>query len=233
VGEGAGVSVMGGLYHGHMVTKKSASLNIRKKSLSESSKTWVKRQLRDPYVIRAQADGLRARSAYKLLEIDEKFHILKNGMSVVDLGCAPGSWCQIAASRNCKVIGIDLLPCDALAGVEFIQADFTTEEGLAKVEDAMGGKFVDIVLCDMAANTVGHKETDGLRTQALSELAMDFALEHVRIGGNFCTKLFMNGYEGEAKKRIATLFERVQLYKPSASRAESREIFLIGVNRKK
>lgn len=215
-----------------MTQKTPESLKIRKKSLTKSSKAWVARQLRDPYVAKAQAEGFRARAAYKLLEVDEKFGILKPGQKVVDLGCAPGSWCQIAASRGCKVVGIDLLPCDPLAGVTFLQEDFTTEEGYAAVKEAMGSEFVDLVLCDMAANTVGHKETDGLRTQALSELAVDFADKHLRKGGNFCTKLFMNGYEAEAKKFMATKFERVQLFKPESSRAESREIFLVCVGRK-
>ena len=212
-----------------MAPKTPESLKIRKKSLTKSSKAWVARQLRDPYVTKAHAMGFRARAAFKLLEIDEKFHILKPGQSVVDLGCAPGSWCQIAASRNCRVVGIDLLPCDPLAGVVFIQDDFNTEAGYAQVMQALKSDLVDVVLCDMAANTVGHKETDGLRTQALSELAVDFAIRHLRKGGNFCSKLFMNGYEAEAKKQMAPLFERVQLYKPESSRAESREIFLVGV----
>ncbi len=212
---------------------KTPSLSIRKKSLSQSSKEWVKRQLRDPYVLKAQAEGYRARAAYKLLEIDEKFHVLKRGGNVVDLGCAPGSWCQIAAKRGCKVVGIDLLPCDEMSGVTFIQGDFTTDAGLAAVLDAVGGSLVDVVLCDMAANTVGHKETDGLRTQGLTELAVDFMTNHLRMGGNFCTKIFMNGYENDAKKQLAPMFERVQLFKPSSSRSESREIFLVGINRRK
>lgn len=211
-----------------MATK--APQKIRKTSLSKSSQAWVRRQLNDPYVAKAQADGYRARAAYKLLEIDEKFKVLKRGTTVVDLGCAPGSWCQIAAKLNCKVVGIDLLACDPLAGVVFLQDDFTTDRGLQAVLEALGGvDKVDIVLCDMAANTVGHKETDGIRTQALSELAVDFALHHLKPGGSFVTKLFMNGYEAEAKKQIAPYFTRAQLYKPSSSRAESREIFLVGV----
>jgi 23S rRNA (uridine2552-2'-O)-methyltransferase len=178
------------------------------------------------------AEGYRARAAYKLLDIDEKFHVLKSGQSVVDLGCAPGSWCQIAAKRGCKVVGIDLLPCDAMEGVHFIQGDFTTDAGYAEVMAALGTELVDVVLCDMAANTVGHKETDGLRTQALSELAVDFVMKHLRPGGNFCSKLFMNGYEADVKKQLATKFERVQLYKPASSRAESREIFIVALGRK-
>lgn len=213
--------------------KTPASLSVRKKSLSASSKEWVRRQLRDPYVAKAQAEGYRARAAYKLLEIDAKFHVIKAGQSVVDLGCAPGSWCQIAAARGCRVVGIDLLPCDPLTGVTFLEDDFTEARGLAAVQAAMGSELVDVVLCDMAANTVGHRETDGLRTQGLSELAVDFALAHVRVGGNFVTKLFMNGYEAEAKKQMAPYFTRTQLFKPESSRAESREIFLVCVGRVK
>jgi len=211
------------------MTTRPPSLKIRKKSLRKSSKEWVRRQLRDPYVLRAQAEGYRARAAYKLLEIDEKFKVLKGGQNVVDLGCAPGSWCQIASARGCRVTGIDLLECEPLAGVAFVQDDFTTEAGLARLRAAMGCDKVDLVLCDMAANTVGHKETDGLRTQALSELAVDFAQAHLRQGGTFVTKLFMNGYEAEVKKALAPAFERAQLYKPESSRSESREIFFVGV----
>lgn len=215
-----------------MATKTPASLKVRKKSLSQSSKAWVQRQLRDPYVAKAQAEGYRARAAYKLLEIDERFGILKGRKRVVDLGCAPGSWCQILAKQGATVVGIDLLECDPLAGVTFIEMDFTTAEGLAAVEAALAGVQPDMVMADMAANTVGHKETDGLRTQALSELAVDFALTHLAKGGHFVTKLFMNGYENDAKKLIAPHFTRAQLYKPHSSRAESREIFLVGLGRK-
>lgn len=215
-----------------IMVKTPAGLKIRKKTLRPSSKEWVRRQLRDPFVLKAQAEGYRARAAYKLLEIDERFHVIKSGQAVVDLGCAPGSWCQIAVKRNCRVVGIDLLECDPMAGVTFIQDDFTTARGLAAVQDAMGSQLVDVVLCDMAANTVGHKETDGLRTQALSELAVDFALSHLRKGGNFVTKLFMNGYEGAVKKQLASEFERVQLFKPPSSRSESRETFLVCLGRR-
>lgn len=212
--------------------KIKTGLKIRKKTLKASSKEWVRRQLRDPFVVKAQAEGYRARAAYKLLDIDEKFHVIKSGQAVVDLGCAPGSWCQIAAKRGCRVVGIDLLECEPLAGVTFLQEDFTTDKGLAALEAAMGSLFVDVVLCDMAANTVGHKETDGLRTQALTELAVDFALKHLRPGGNFVTKLFMNGYEGDVKKQLAPYFTRVQLFKPPSSRSESRETFLVCLGKK-
>lgn len=206
---------------------------VRKKTLSASSKDWVRRQMNDPYVIKARAEGYRARAAYKLLDIDERFGVLKAGQVVVDLGCAPGSWCQIAVKRGCPtVVGIDLLECAPMAGAEMIVGDFTTEEGLAAVQKAVGGKPVTLVLCDMAANTVGHKETDGIRTQALSELGVEYALKYLAPGGNFVTKLFMNGYEAEAKKIMSPYFTRAQLFKPESSRAESREIFLVCLGKK-
>lgn len=213
---------------------KPVSRKIRKTSLSKSSKEWVRRQLSDPYVLKAQAEGYRARAAYKLLDIDAKFHFIKGkDLTVVDLGCAPGSWCQIMAKQGATtVVGIDLLECDPLAGVTFIVDDFTTEAGLAAVMKALDNKPIDLVLCDMAANTVGHKETDGIRTQALSELAVDFAKNHLRPGGSFVSKLFMNGYEAAVKKELSPLFERTQLYKPESSRAESREIFIVALNKK-
>jgi 23S rRNA (uridine2552-2'-O)-methyltransferase len=200
---------------------------IIKKRLKVSSKDWLRRQLDDPYVRQAQALGYRARAAFKLLEIDEKFQILKGRQRAVDLGCAPGSWAQICAKQGMRVVGIDLLPCAPLAGVTFLEDDFTTEAGLASVLQHLGGKAPDLVLCDMAANTVGHAATDGLRTQQLSELAVDFALQHGAKGSHFVTKLFMNGYENEAKKVLAPHYQRVQLFKPSSSRSESRETFLI------
>ena len=211
---------------------RKALTTVRKTSLSKSSQAWVRRQLQDPFVMQAQKEGYRARAVYKLLGIQEKFKVLKLGQVVVDLGCAPGSWAQIAAQvvgPKGLVLGIDLLPCEPLAGVTFLQDDFSTDAGLAAVQAALGGRPVDVVLCDMAANTVGHKETDGIRTQALSELAVDFVATHLSKGGHFVCKLFMNGYEAEAKKLLATRFTRCQLFKPAASRSESREIFLVGL----
>ncbi|NBV54593.1 MAG: RlmE family RNA methyltransferase [Proteobacteria bacterium] len=205
---------------------------IRKTSLSKSSQAWVRRQLADPYVAKAQAAGYRARAAFKLLEIDERFHILRGRTLVADLGCAPGSWAQITAAKGMLTVGIDLLPCDPLAKVTFIQDDFTTAQGLQKVLHALGGQQPNLVMADMAANTVGHKETDGLRTQALTELAVDFALNHLAKGGHFTTKIFMNGYENTVKKQLTPHFARVQLFKPKASRSESRETFLVALGRR-
>ncbi len=206
---------------------------IIKKRLKVSSKDWLRRQLDDPYVRKAQALGYRARAAFKLLEIDEKFHVLAGRTRVVDLGCAPGSWAQICAKAKMTVVGIDVLPCAPLAGVKWLEDDFTTEAGLAAVALALGGHAPDLILCDMAANTVGHAATDGLRTQQLTELAVDYVLSHLAIGGHFVTKIFMNGYENEAKKQLAPYFERVQLFKPPSSRSESRETFLVALRRTK
>jgi 23S rRNA (uridine2552-2'-O)-methyltransferase len=200
---------------------------IRNKRLKVSSKDWLRRQLDDPYVRLAQAKGYRARAAFKLLEIDEKFKILAGRRRVVDLGCAPGSWAQICAKAGLSVVGIDLLPCAPLAGVTFLEDDFTTEAGLAAILQHLGGQAPDLILCDMAANTVGHAATDGLRTQQLSELAVAFALEHGAKGSHFVSKLFMNGYENEAKKALGPHYTKVQLFKPPSSRSESRETFLI------
>jgi 23S rRNA (uridine2552-2'-O)-methyltransferase len=211
--------------------KPTKGQKIINKRLKVSSKDWLRRQLDDPYVRMAQQKGYRARAAFKLLEIDEKFKVLKGRQRVVDLGCAPGSWAQICAKAGMKVVGIDLLPCAPLAGVVFLEMDFTTAEGLAAVLEHFGGKAPDLVLCDMAANTVGHAATDGLRTQQLSELAVDFAIQHGAKGSHFVSKLFMNGYENDAKKVLAPYFERVQLFKPPSSRSESRETFLVALNK--
>ncbi len=212
--------------------KPTKGQKIIKKRLKASSKDWIRRQLDDPYVREAQAKGYRARAAFKLLEIDEKFAILKGRQRVVDLGCAPGSWAQICAKGGMKVVGVDMLPCAPLAGVTFLEADFTTTEGEEMVKAALGklGKLgPDLVLSDLAANTVGHAATDGLRTQNLTELAMAFALQNLTVGGHFITKIFMNGFENDAKKQLLPHFERVQLYKPSSSRSESRETFLVAM----
>ncbi len=205
---------------------------IVNKRLKVSSKDWLRRQLDDPYVRAAQAKGYRARAAFKLLEIDEKFKVLKGRQRVVDLGCAPGSWAQICAKAGMKVVGIDVLPCAPLAGVVFLEMDFTTEEGLQAILANLGGQSPDFVMCDIAANTVGHASTDGLRTQQLSELAVDFALKYGAKGSHFVSKLFMNGYENEAKKVLAPHYERVQLFKPPSSRSESRETFIVALNKK-
>jgi len=204
---------------------------VKKKKLKESSKNWVERQLNDPYVARARADGYRARAAYKLIELDEKFGFLKRGARVIDLGAAPGGWAQVCVQRGCKVAGIDLLPIDSLVGATFLEMDFLAPEAPAALIAALGGA-PDLVLSDMAANTTGHTRTDQIRTGALAEAAADFALEHVAPGGAFVTKAFQGGLDTALLARLKQGFTTVRHAKPPASRAESAEVYVVAQGRK-
>lgn len=200
---------------------------------SESSRRWLQRQLADPYVTRAKADGWRSRAAYKLMELDDRWGFLRKGARVADLGAAPGGWSQVAMARGAaSVVGIDLLPVDPLAGLTFIQGDFLDDADVARLIAALGGP-PDIVLSDMAANTVGHRATDHLRTVALAEAAAAFALEHVAPGGAFCAKVFQGGSEGALLARLKQGFAEVRHAKPKASRQESPELFVVATGRKR
>lgn len=205
------------------------------KKLSAASKDYLKRQSADPYVQQAHKDGYRSRAAYKLLEALEKSAFIQPGMFVVDLGCAPGSWCQIASKLvgpKGKVVGIDLLETGALPEVTLLVGDFTSDEGLAAVQAELpegAASKIDVVLSDMAANTVGHRSTDGLRTMGLVELAADFAVAQLKVGGTFFTKMFMNGDEKELQMRLKPCFESVKFVKPGASRKDSREVFMLAL----
>ncbi|MEE2864432.1 MAG: RlmE family RNA methyltransferase, partial [Pseudomonadota bacterium] len=162
----------------------------------ESSTRWLQRQLNDPYVRRAKMDGYRSRAAYKLIEIDDKHKLLKPGYRVVDLGCAPGGWCQVAVERvqssveAPKVVGIDYLEMDHVRGTTFLQKDFLDDDAPAALLEALGGHKPDVVLSDMAAPTTGHKQTDHLRTTHLFEIAIDFARRNLVPGGSFLAKVF-------------------------------------------
>ncbi|HEX2858680.1 MAG TPA: RlmE family RNA methyltransferase [Alphaproteobacteria bacterium] len=209
------------------------------KRLSASSKAYLNRQAADSFVQAARAQGYRARSAFKLQEIDQKHKLFRHGQTVVDLGAAPGSWCQVAAEKvgpthkgGGRIVGIDLLEIPPLAGITFIEADFTSDEGLGQLLPHVQPEGVDVVMSDMAANTTGHHATDGLRTMALAELAADFALTHLKPGGHFLTKVFMNGDEAKLRDTLRPHFTKVMFVKPGASRAESREIFLLALNKK-
>jgi 23S rRNA (uridine2552-2'-O)-methyltransferase len=199
---------------------------------SPSSQRWLARQLNDPYVQAAQAKGLRSRAAFKLIELDQKFELLRvrpggRGLRVVDLGAAPGGWAQVALKQGAAVVlGIDLLPIDPLLGAQFLQGDFQdpTIEGL--LLEALGGK-ADLVLSDMAPNTTGHVATDHLRIMALAELALDFALRTLNPGGAFVTKLFQGGAQGEMLTALKQNFGSVRHAKPAASRKDSRELYLV------
>jgi 23S rRNA (uridine2552-2'-O)-methyltransferase len=193
---------------------------------------WLERQLNDPYVARAKQEGFRSRAAFKLIEIDERYHILKPGQIVVDLGAAPGGWSQVAARKVAaeqgkgSVIGIDLLDVEPLPGAEFKVLDFTAPEAPEILKAWLGGK-ADIVLSDMAANATGHKRTDHLRTQGLVELAADFACEVLCDGGNFLAKVLQGGTEQDLLARLKRDFAIVRHVKPPASRAESAELYVL------
>jgi len=196
---------------------------------SLSSQKWLERQLNDPYVARAKREGYRSRAAYKLLEIDEKYKVLKPGQKIVDLGAAPGGWSQIAAKvvgPKGKVVGIDLLPIDPMPGVEFIQLDFLDESAPGKLIEMLGGP-ADIVMSDMAANTTGHKKTDHLRIIGLAEAAIYFAREILAPGGAFIAKVFQGGTENQLLSDLKRDFAVVRHVKPAASRADSAELYVM------
>lgn len=194
-----------------------------------SSQKWLERQLNDPYVARAKREGYRSRAAFKLIEIDDKYHILKPGQRIVDLGAAPGGWSQIAAKKvgaKGKVVGIDLLPIDPMPGVEFIQLDFLDESAPGKLIDMLGGP-ADVVMSDMAANTTGHKKTDHLRIIGLAEAAIYFAREILAPGGVFVAKVFQGGTENQLLADLKRDFAVVRHVKPAASRANSAELYVL------
>ncbi len=202
----------------------------RKRTLS--SQKWLERQLNDPYVARAKREGYRSRAAYKLLEIDEKYHLLKPGQRVVDLGAAPGGWSQIAAARvgsrdgKGRVVGIDLLEIEPMPGVEFIQLDFLDESAPQRLMDLLGGP-ADIVMSDMAANTTGHKKTDHLRIIGLAEAAADFARSVLAPGGAFVAKVLAGGADNSLVAELKRHFATVKHAKPPASRKESSEWYVV------
>ena len=194
---------------------------------SESSKRWIERQLSDPYVKRAKDAGYRARAAFKLIEIDEKAGILRHGQRVVDLGCAPGGWMQVCLERGAlQVAGIDLLPVEPLSGAHIVEGDINEPADIARLLQGLSGP-VDLVLSDMAANTTGHKQTDHLRTVALAEMALAFAMERLAPGGAFCSKVFQGGATEDMLALLKSNFASVKHIKPPASRAGSPEIFVV------
>jgi 23S rRNA (uridine2552-2'-O)-methyltransferase len=197
-----------------------------------SSKLWLERQLNDPYVAQAKRDGYRSRAAYKLIEIDDKYRILKPGLSVVDLGAAPGGWSQIAARRvgavdgKGKVVAIDLLEMPEIAGVTFAQLDFLEQSAPEKLTAMIGGR-ADVVMSDMAANTTGHRKTDQLRILGLIEGAAAFASEVLNPGGTFLAKAFQSGADAELLAQLKRDFSSVRHVKPASSRQDSSERYLL------
>ncbi|MCG7492639.1 RlmE family RNA methyltransferase [Thalassobius sp. Cn5-15] len=202
-----------------------------------SSTLWLQRQLNDPYVKLAQADGYRGRAAYKILELDDKFRFLVPGARVVDLGCAPGGWCQVAVPRiNAlgekkgkaigRIIGVDLQEVEPIAGAEVYQLDFMEDDADLKVKEWLGGQ-ADVVMSDMAAASSGHKQTDHLRIIALCEAAAYLAFDVLDQGGTFVAKVLAGGAEGELQKLLKKKFKKVVNVKPPASRADSSEKFVV------
>ena len=197
-----------------------------------SSKLWLERQLNDPYVAQAKRDGYRSRAAYKLLEIDDKYHVLKPGMTVVDLGAAPGGWSQIAARRvgadngKGKVVAIDLLEMPEIPGVTFAQLDFHADDAPERLTAMIGGR-ADVVMSDMAANTTGHRKTDQLRILGLVESAAAFACEMLNPGGTFLAKAFQSGADADLLAQLKRDFASVRHVKPAASRQDSSERYVL------
>jgi 23S rRNA (uridine2552-2'-O)-methyltransferase len=194
-----------------------------------SSRAWLQRQINDPYVARAKREGFRSRAAYKLAEIDEKFHLLKSGARVVDLGAAPGGWSEIAARRvgaGGRVVALDILDMKPIAGVEFEKLDFLDEAAPNRLKAMLGGN-ADVVLSDMAANATGHRQTDHLRIMALAEVAAQFACEVLAPGGSFLCKVLQGGTETTLLASLKRDFETVKHVKPPASRSDSAELYLL------
>ena len=198
------------------------------KKRSVSSTRWLQRQLNDPYVRRAQAEGYRSRAAYKLIELDEKFGLLKKSRAVVDLGITPGGWSQVVRKANprARVAGIDLLPCEPIEGVEILEMDFMDDAAPNALIAALGSA-PDLVISDMAANTVGHPQTDHLRTIGLAETAADFAVQNLLPGGAFVAKVFAGGADRELLTLLKRHFATVKHAKPPASRKGSPELYVI------
>ena len=193
------------------------------------STRWLERQLNDPYVKKARAEGYRSRAAYKLLELDEKYALLKGAKAVIDLGITPGGWSQVVRRRapGAKVAGIDLLPTDPIDGVAILQMDFMDDAAPAALRDALGAEAADLILSDMAANTVGHPQTDHLRTMALVEAGMAFACEMLRPGGAYVAKVLAGGADHQLVAELKRHFATVKHAKPPASRKDSSEWYVI------
>ena len=218
--------------------QRELRVKVRKARGRKSSSTrWLERQLNDPYVRRAKQEGMRGRAAYKLVEIDDKFQFLRAGAIVVDLGCAPGGWSQVAVKRvnasnqnpsmpQGRVYGIDRSEFEPLQGVEFRKMDFMSESAVEEFRESLGGP-VDAVISDMAAPSTGHPKTDHLRIVALCEAAMYFAIEVLKPGGTFVSKLLMGGGQGELQQLLKINFEKVSNFKPGASRSDSSEQYVV------
>jgi 23S rRNA (uridine2552-2'-O)-methyltransferase len=195
---------------------------------TSSSRAWLQRQLNDPYVAAAKAKGYRSRAAFKLVEMDEKFHFLKKGAKVLDLGAAPGGWSQVAAAKGATVVAADVLEMEEIPGVTFFKADLTDPDVPGMLKAALDGP-ADVVMTDMAAPTTGHRATDHIRTIALVEIALAVALDTLKPGGAFVGKVFQGGSSSQLLAELKTAFREVKHVKPPASRAESVELYVVAL----
>ena len=202
---------------------------------TRTSKAWMMEHLNDPYVKLAQKDGYRARAAYKLMEIDDKDKLIKPGMTIVDLGSAPGSWSQVAVQRlkgQGKVIALDILDMQAIGGVTFLQGDFREESVLRQLEQTLNKTQVDLVIADMAPNISGVKDVDQAGAAYLTELALEFSKDWLKPSGNFLVKVFIGAGFEEILQTMRQMFDKVVTRKPKASRDRSSEVYLLGLGRK-
>ncbi|MER2520146.1 MAG: RlmE family RNA methyltransferase [Bdellovibrionales bacterium] len=215
---------------GGIASRRRDAVRVKAKSQrSESSRQWLLRQLNDPYVAAAKDEGYRSRAAFKLLQLDEKFHFLKNDMRVVDLGAAPGGWSQVVAQKLAgrgKIIALDLLPIKPIEGAECLEMDFLSDDAPERIKELLNGP-ADLVLSDMAPSTTGHARTDHIRIMTLAEAAALLAHDVLAPGGTFVCKFFLGGAEKELLDRLKQDFKTVRHAKPPASRAESSETYLV------
>jgi 23S rRNA (uridine2552-2'-O)-methyltransferase len=209
--------------------ERRLKVRVKDRNKTHSSRRWLERQLNDPYVARAKRDGYRSRAAFKLVEIDDKHHLLTSGARVVDLGAAPGGWSQVAGKRvgvRGRVVAIDVLDMESIAGVDFAQLDFLDAGAPDRLKAMLGGP-ADVVLSDMAANTTGHRRTDHLKIMALVEAAAEFAREVLKPGGAFLSKVIQGGTEGALLAALKRDFAAVKHVKPAASRTDSAELYVL------
>ena len=212
-----------------MTSDRRLKVRVKSKRKSQSSKLWLERQLNDPYVARARREGYRSRAAFKLIEIDDRHRILKPGGRVVDLGAAPGGWAQVASSRvgaQGRVVAIDILAMDEIAGVDFARIDFLDAAAPGRLKSMLGGE-ADVVLSDMAANATGHRQTDHIKIMALVEAAAEYATEVLKPGGAFLAKVIQGGTEAALLAALKRDFASVRHVKPAASRSDSAELYVL------
>ena len=223
--------IFGGKTSGRSLIGRQKVKTAKRRTVQSAQ--WLERHLNDPYVRRATADGYRSRAAYKLIELDEKYHFLRGKKAVVDLGVAPGGWAQVVRRQQPKaaIVGIDLLAVDPIEGVTLFEMDFMAEDAPEKLIEALGDK-PDLIISDMAANTVGHKQTDHLRTMGLVEAAVDFAIEVLKPGGDFVAKAFAGGAEPALLALLKSNFATVKHAKPPASRKGSVELYIVAQGKK-